>query len=234
MARILLADDDKELCELLIEYLTSEGFEVDAVHDGEAAVREILKQQHNLLILDIMMPKMTGLEALSKIRQQVYTPVLMLTARDDEVDRIVGLEMGADDYLAKPCNPRELVARIRAILRRAPPQQKSQDRESQKLIIDDIELQPTTRNVFCKGTPVNLTSTEFSVLEALLLQTGKKVSKKDLTQTVLGRKLARYDRSMDMHVSNLRRKLGPYPDGAPRIKTIRGVGYIYVSAVQEN
>ncbi len=234
MARILLADDDKELCELLIEYLTSEGFEVDAVHDGEAAVREILKQQHNLLILDIMMPKMTGLEALSKIRQQVYTPVLMLTARDDEVDRIVGLEMGADDYLAKPCNPRELVARIRAILRRAPPQKKSQDRESQKLIIDDLELQPTTRNVFCKGVPVNLTSTEFSVLEALLLQAGKKVSKKELTQTVLGRKLARYDRSMDMHVSNLRRKLGPYPDGAPRIKTIRGVGYIYVSAAQEN
>lgn len=234
MARILLADDDKELCELLIEYLTSEGFEVDAVHDGEAAVREILKQQHNLLILDIMMPKMTGLEALSKIRQQVYTPVLMLTARDDEVDRIVGLEMGADDYLAKPCNPRELVARIRAILRRAPPQHKSQDRESQKLIIDDLELQPTTRNVFCKGVPVNLTSTEFSVLEALLLQAGKKVSKRDLTQTVLGRKLARYDRSMDMHVSNLRRKLGPYPDGAPRIKTIRGVGYIYVSAAQEN
>lgn len=234
MARILLADDDKELCELLIEYLTSEGFEVDAVHDGEAAVREILKQQHNLLILDIMMPKMTGLEALSKIRQQVYTPVLMLTARDDEVDRIVGLEMGADDYLAKPCNPRELVARIRAILRRAPPQHKSQNRESQKLIIDDLELQPTTRNVFCKGAPVNLTSTEFSVLEALLLQAGKKVSKRDLTQTVLGRKLARYDRSMDMHVSNLRRKLGPYPDGAPRIKTIRGVGYIYVSAAQEN
>ena len=230
MARILLADDDRELCALLIEYLGSEGFEVDAVHDGEAAVREITRQQHDLLILDIMMPRMTGLQALGKLRQKLYTPVLMLTARDDEVDRIVGLEMGADDYLAKPCNPRELVARIRAILRRTARPQSIQDGEGQKLVVDDLELQPATRNVFCQGTSVNLTSTEFSVLEALLLQAGKKVTKKELNQTVLGRTLARYDRSLDMHVSNLRRKLGPYPDDTPRIKTIRGVGYIYVPA----
>lgn len=232
MARILLADDDLELCALLIEYLGSEGFEIDAVHDGEAVVREITRQQHDLVIMDIMMPRMTGLEALGKLRQQLYTPVLMLTARDDEVDRIVGLEMGADDYLAKPCNPRELVARIRAILRRTARPQSIQDGEGQKLVVDDLELQPATRNVFCQGASVNLTCTEFSVLEALLLQAGKKVSKKELTQTVLGRTLARYDRSLDMHVSNLRRKLGPYPDDTPRIKTIRSVGYIYVPAAR--
>lgn len=227
MTRILLADDDTELCELLTEYLASEGFAVEAVHDGEAAVAKITGDQFDLVILDVMMPKMSGFDALREVRQQQQTPILMLTARGDDVDRIVGLEMGADDYLAKPCNPRELVARIRAILRRVKTTVAETSAEL-PLKVADLELLPASRKALCQNRELGLTGTEFNLLKELLLHAGEVVSKKQLTEVVLERKLTQYDRSIDMHVSNIRRKLGPYPDGEPRIQSVRGVGYIFV------
>jgi two-component system, OmpR family, response regulator CpxR len=231
MARLLLADDDQELCELLAEYLGSEGFEVDRVHDGEQAVTAVLTDRYDLVILDIMMPKMNGFDALREVRRKNATPVLMLTARGDDVDRIVGLEMGADDYLPKPCNPRELVARIRAILRRIKPFQNEPDSQANTLVIDDVELQSSSRQVLCGGASVELTSTEFGVLAELMEHAGTVVSKKQLTETVLERKLTQYDRSMGMHVSHVRRKLGKTASGEERIKTVRNAGYLYVRPV---
>ena len=227
MTRILLADDDTELCELLTEYLASEGFVIESVHDGEAAVNKILENPFDLVILDVMMPKMSGFDALREVRAKRQTPVLMLTARGDDVDRIVGLEMGADDYLPKPCNPRELVARIRAILRRAKKSEPEQSSET-PLKVAGVELQPASRKALCEGDELGLTGTEFNLLRELLLHAGEVVSKKQLTEVVLERKLTQYDRSIDMHVSNIRRKLGPYPDGEARIQSIRGAGYIFV------
>ncbi len=232
MTALLLADDDIEWCELLTEYLSTEGFTVDAVHDGDAAVQQILTGDYELMILDVMMPKMNGFEALREVRKQHQTPVLMLTARGDDVDRIVGLEMGADDYLPKPCNPRELVARIRAVLRRSSTQVKGVSVETPLKVVD-IELQPASRKILCNNVTVNLTGTEFNVLRELLSRAGEVVSKKELTEVVLERKLTQYDRSMDMHVSNIRKKLGAYPDGESRIKTVRGAGYIYILPTSE-
>jgi len=230
MARLLLADDDQELCELLTEYLSSEGFEVSSVHDGEKAVSEVLTGNYDLLVLDIMMPIMNGIDALREVRLKNATPVLMLTARGDDVDRIVGLEMGADDYLPKPCNPRELVARIRAILRRVKASEADVTPSPGVLAIDDVELRPSSRQVVCNGNDVELTSTEFGVLMLLMQHAGEVVSKKQLTEAVLERKLTAYDRSMDMHVSHVRRKLGKTAAGEERIKTIRNAGYLYVVA----
>jgi len=223
MKHLLLADDDIELCQLLKEYLESEGFTVSCVHDGAAAVENCLNGDYDLMVLDVMMPKLSGFEALQKTRQHSQIPVLMLTARGDDIDRIIGLEMGADDYLPKPCNPRELVARIRAILRRLTPTTTSNG----PLKIDDIELQPTTRRAFCSDQELNLTGAEFNVLSELLKRPGQVVSKAELTELVLGRKLTPHDRSMDMHISHLRKKLGHHPDGDHRIKTVRGNGYLY-------
>lgn len=230
MTRLLLADDDQELCELLTEYLSSEGFEVSSVHDGEKAVSEVLTGNYDLLVLDIMMPIMNGIDALREVRLKKATPVLMLTARGDDVDRIVGLEMGADDYLPKPCNPRELVARIRAILRRVKASEVEVAPPPGVLAIDDVELRPSSRQVLCNGNDVELTSTEFGVLTLLMQHAGEVVSKKQLTEAVLERKLTPYDRSMDMHVSHVRRKLGKTAAGEERIKTIRNAGYLYVVA----
>jgi len=230
MARLLIADDDQELCALLTEYLVSEDFDVECVHDGERAVERVLAESYDLMVLDIMMPKMNGFDALREVRKTQGIPVLMLTARGDDVDRIVGLEMGADDYLPKPCNPRELVARIRAILRRVQSVETDAAAQTLTLIIDDVEVRPSSREVLVTNSPVELTSTEFSVLAVLMRQAGEVVTKKQLTEEVLERKLSQYDRSMDMHVSNIRRKLGKTPAGDERIKTIRGVGYLYVKA----
>jgi len=234
MARLLLADDDKELCELLTEYLSSEGFEVSSVHDGEKAVSEVLTGNYDLLVLDIMMPIMNGIDALRELRLKKATPVLMLTARGDDVDRIVGLEMGADDYLPKPCNPRELVARIRAILRRVKAAETGVTPSPGVLAIDDVELRPSSRQVVCNGNDVELTSTEFGVLALLMQHAGEVVSKKQLTEAVLERKLTQYDRSMDMHVSHVRRKLGKTATGEERIKTVRNAGYLYVVAADSS
>ncbi len=229
MSRILLADDDTELTDMLGQYLAGEGLSVEVAHDGEAALAKARAGQVDLMVLDVMMPKKNGFDVLRELRASSLLPVLMLTARDEDVDSIVGLELGADDYLPKPCNPRVLVARIRAILRRAgEPAASGEAAAVPVLSVGDIELHTGTRRVTRGGEPVVLTSTEYAVCEVLLRAAGHAVSKAELTERALGRKLMRYDRSLDMHVSALRRKLGPLPGGEERIKTVRGVGYQYV------
>jgi two-component system, OmpR family, response regulator len=229
MNRILLADDDVELGEMLTQYLATEGFAVDTAHDGETALAKARSGDYDLVVLDVMMPRMSGFDVLRELRAKSLTPVLMLTARGEDVDSIVGLELGADDYLAKPCNPRVLVARVRAILRRAESAGAPEGQEDAPpvLKLGDVEMHPGTRRVLLRGEAVALTSTEYSVLEALLHEAGRVVSKANLSELALGRKLTRYDRSLDMHVASLRKKLGPLDGGEERIKTVRGVGYQY-------
>lgn len=219
---ILIADDDKELCELLREFLGQEGFEVRLAFDGEQALLESRRPGLDAMVLDIMMPHMNGIDVLRNLRKESELPVIMLTARGDDLDRIVGLELGADDYLAKPANPRELLARIRAILRRS-----SSHSTVAVLEVEDLVLNQTRRELRLDGELKELTSTEFSILQLLLQRRGEVVEKKDLYLAALGREPVAYDRSIDMHVSNLRRKLGPAKDGSERIETIRGFGYQY-------
>lgn len=226
MTRLLLADDDEELCEMLGAYLAGEGIDVEVVHDGDAALARALAGDHDIVVLDVMMPKRNGFDVLRELRRKSLMPVLMLTARGGDVDSIVGLELGADDYLPKPCNPRVLVARVRAVLRRAGADAQNGAEDLPR--VGDVELQPGARRVLQNGAPVALTSTEYSVLAVLLESAGQVVSKESLSERALGRKLTRYDRSLDMHISNLRRKLGSLPDGDERIQTVRGVGYLYV------
>ncbi len=225
MSRILIIDDDEELCELVSEYLGVEGFEVACVNDGEAGLAAALTGEHDLVILDVMLPKMNGFDVLRKLREDSKLPVLMLTARGDDMERIVGLEIGADDYLPKPFNPRELAPRLRALLRRT--ETPTDDGVSTTIVIDDVEVSPAARTVTCGGEVISLTSVEFGLLYELLKDAGKVVKKEDLSEAVLERKLSPYDRSLDMHISNLRKKLGPRSDGSERIKTVRSVGYIY-------
>jgi two-component system response regulator CpxR len=217
---ILLADDDTELCGLLSEYFETEGFHVRMAHDGKAALDEARKPGLDLVVLDVMMPEMNGMDVLKELRKESRLPVIMLTARGDDMDRILGLELGADDYVPKPCNPRELLARIRAVMRRA---QGMADHGV--LTVDDLELRQGSRMLLKEGRQVELTSTEFSILQTLLQHQGEVVSKRDLYVSALGREPVPHDRSVDMHVSNLRRKLGPDHDGNNRIETIRGIGY---------
>ena len=219
---ILLADDDVELSGLLKEYFESEGFEVRLAHDGAAALDAAREPGLDLVVLDVMMPEMSGMDVLKELRKESRLPVIMLTARGDDMDRILGLELGADDYVPKPCNPRELLARIRAVMRRvggAP--------ESGTIRVDDLELNQGSRSLTKSGEAVDLTSTEFSLLLELLQHRGEVVSKRDLYVSALGREPVAHDRSVDMHVSNLRRKLGTDPRGENRIETIRGIGYQY-------
>ena len=219
---ILIADDDTELCELLREYLGLEGFEVRLAFDGEQALAESRRPGVDAMVLDIMMPRMNGIDVLRKLRKESELPVIMLTARGDDLDRIIGLELGADDYLAKPANPRELLARIRAILRRSNTQSTVVTLE-----VGDLVLNQARRELHRDGLLIDLTSTEFSILQLLLQRSGEIVEKKDLYLAALGREPVAYDRSIDMHVSNLRRKLGLAMDGTERIETIRGIGYQY-------
>ncbi len=227
MTKILLVDDDNELLDLLTEYLSSEGFDVASAEDGDKALQMISgnSDTYDVIVLDVMMPQSDGFDVLKRIRIDCNTPVIMLTARGDEADRIDGLELGADDYLPKPCNPRELVARMRAILRRT-----QNDSVASKNIIriGDLEIARGSRSVTKSGNAVNLTSTEYSVLESLAESAGKIVSKNDLATVALGRTLTLYDRSLDMHISNIRKKLGLDADGNELIKTVRGRGYLYV------
>jgi two-component system response regulator CpxR len=227
MERVLIIDDDVELCELVAEYLTPEGFDVEAVHDGVRGLQRAVEGEHALVVLDIMLPGMGGLDVLRSLRRQSRVPVIILTARGDDVDRIVGLEIGADDYVPKPFNPRELLARIRAILRRTQAPAADGSGASEKVTVSDVELDPAARVVRRAGEPVELTSVEFSLLELLLRSAGQVVTREQIAKDVLGRQFLPYDRSIDMHVSKLRRKLGEPPSGGERIKTIRGVGYIY-------
>jgi two-component system response regulator CpxR len=223
---ILLADDDVELSDLLREYFESEGLDVRVAYDGEKALQEARQPGLDLMVLDIMMPEMNGMDVLKELRRDSRLPVIMLTARGDDMDRILGLELGADDYVPKPCNPRELLARIRAVMRRAPAAQQT-DVEHGLIVTDDLELNQGNRTLTRGGEAVELTSTEFSILMELLQHRGEVVSKRDLYVSALGREPVPHDRSVDMHVSNLRRKLGPDPRGENRIETIRGIGYQY-------
>jgi DNA-binding response OmpR family regulator len=226
-AHILLADDDTVLSDLLSRYLRQAGLRVTQTFDGAAAVTHAVSDAYDLIVLDVMLPRLDGFEALRAIRARVQTPVLMLTARGEDIDRILGLEMGADDYLPKPCNPRELLARIRAILRRSAGGPAASQPEA--ITCGDLTLATGDRSVRIGGQLVALTSTEFTVLASLVRQAGTVVSKEALSEQALGRKLGPYDRSLDMHISNLRKKLGPLRQSTPRIKTVRGVGYLYVT-----
>ncbi len=229
MARLLLADDDTELCQLLKEYLSNEGFEIYLAHDGSTAAKLILSQEFDLMILDVMLPNLNGFEVLKEVRKESQIPILMLTARGDEIDRIVGLELGADDYIGKPCNPRELTARIRSILRRTENIYKARNRKLESIHIADVYINPASREVLQDNQVIKLTATEFDILYLLMSHAGQLVDRDQLSENCLGRKLEPYDRSIDMHISNLRRKLGTDDKGEERIKTVRGVGYQYVS-----
>ena len=226
MSKILIIDDDEELCELVGEYLSVEGFSTEAVHDGESGLQKALDGDYELAILDVMLPRKNGFDVLRDLRKSSKLPVLMLTAKGDDMERIVGLEIGADDYLPKPFNPRELVARLRAVLRRVNDTDERKP-SAEAFTVDDIEVSLTGRTAKIDGTELNLTAVEFDLLVALLEQAGKIVKKEDLSRRVLDRRLSPFDRSLDMHVSNLRKKLGLRQDESERIKTIRSVGYIY-------
>jgi DNA-binding response OmpR family regulator len=228
--RLLLADDDVELCLMLKDYLLREALEVEITHDGQSALNKALNEDFDIILMDVMMPRMSGLDALRALRAQKQTPVLMLTARGEDMDTVLGLELGADDYLPKPCNPKVLLARIRAVLRRSEPHLTESGTPATILQIGDLTLNSGARSVKLKGNEVPMTSTEFSILEILLREAGHLVTKGQLSEQVLGRPLGRFDRSLDMHVSNLRQKLGPSQDGGSRIKTIRGSGFQYVLA----
>jgi two-component system, OmpR family, response regulator CpxR len=231
MKNILVIDDDRELCKLLEEYLKPEGFEVGAAHNGESGIEMALSRKYNLIVLDIMLPGgKSGFDVLQRLRALTGTPVIMLTARGDEVDRIVGLEMGADDYLSKPFNPRELLARIHAVLRRATyiSQEPFADIDTKKIVNGDIELDMRARSVRRANKFIRLTSIEFQLLEVLMRNCGRVVSRDELANDVLDRALSPFDRSVDVHVSNLRKKIGNDEDGSERIKSVRGAGYVFV------
>ena len=224
---ILLVDDDAELCSLLVEFLEREGFTVVCAHDGLHGLEMAVKTGIDLVILDVMLPGIDGFEILRRLRPRSAVPVLMLTARGEDVDRIVGLELGADDYLPKPFNPRELVARIRAILRRYEPRPAPQPG---RLRAGGVTLEPATREVTVQGKPVEVTTFEFDILEVLLRSAGRVISRDELMETFYNRKATAFDRSIDMHISHLRKKLG---DEGNLIKTIRGVGYQFARTPEE-
>jgi DNA-binding response OmpR family regulator len=223
MDRVLIVDDDVQLCRLLTERLTSEGFTIEIANDGNRGLDRALSLEHALVVLDLMLPGMTGLEVLRRLRAKSPVPVLILTARGDDIDRILGLEIGADDYVPKPFNPRELIARIRAILRRSSRVPATAD----PVVMGDLRLDPQAREVWLNDVALNLTSVEFALLEAFLRDAGRVLSREQLTESVLGRKLGPFDRVIDVHVSNVRKKLGASEHG-PRIKSVRGSGYLFV------
>ncbi len=225
MERILAVDDDAGLTELLAEYLQPEGFALEAAHDGETGVERILAGGYALVVLDVMLPGIGGLEVLRRVRRQSQIPVIMLTARRATPDRVLGLEIGADDYLAKPFDPSELVARVRSVLRRVRPSGHAEG--GTFLAVDDLVLDAGRREVRCQDAPVELTSAEFDLLRALLGGAGRPITRDDLFRTVLEREFSVLDRGIDNLISALRRKLGPSRTGGERIKAIRGIGYLY-------
>lgn len=224
--RVLLVDDDVELVELLRDYLEGDGFSVAVAHDGDSGVRAALSGDHDIVVIDVMMPGMSGIQALGMIRAASALPVLMLTARGDDADRIVGLELGADDYVPKPCTPRELAARIRSILKRARGEiQTPRNAPGAALVVGTLVVFPGQRRVERAGQTLDFTSTEFNLLELLARHAGTPVSKAQLSEEALGRPLSRFDRSIDVHMSNIRQKLGPLADGRSRIQTVIRKGY---------
>jgi two-component system response regulator CpxR len=222
--RVLIIDDDVELTELLREFLEPEGFAVETLHDGASGMRANLENK-DLVVLDVMLPAVSGFEVLKHLRQRSDIPVIMLTARDGDIDRIVGLEIGADDYVSKPVNPRELVARIRAVLRRMSP---TKEKPAAELTVGEIRLNPASRNAWAGTARLDLTTAEFNLLQHLLQHVGQIVTRDELSAAAFGRRhQANADRNVDTLVSKVRRKLGPASDMDDRIKTVRNVGYLY-------
>ncbi|MGA2028379.1 MAG: response regulator transcription factor [Syntrophobacteraceae bacterium] len=226
-----MIDDDTEFCEMMADYLKPEGFEVTSTYNGMDALKQVLaaaRDEYDLILLDIMLPGMNGFEVLQRIRSRQNTPVIMLTGRTQRIDRIVGLEIGADDFLEKPCDPREVLARVRAVLRRAKNSIEDEVRPApERIAVGDIELDGGTRVVRRDGAELHLTAVEFNFLEILLRAAGHVVTREQLARNILGRDLRAYDRSVDMHLSRIRKKLGHKYKGIERIKTIRGVGFVY-------
>lgn len=225
MAHLLLIDDDTELTGLLTELLTFEGFTISEANNGEEGLA-LVSDEIDLILLDVMMPKLNGMETLKRLREKWETPVLMLTAKGEEIDRVIGLELGADDYLPKPFSDRELLARIRAILRRT--QGKSASKNGDCIEYQDLKVYPGKQEAYCQGDLLELTTTEFALLSHFVQNPGETLTKEALSLDVLGKRLAAFDRAIDMHVSNLRKKLPERADGKPRIKTLRGRGYLLV------
>jgi DNA-binding response OmpR family regulator len=226
--QVLLIDDDIELCQMMEEYLEAESFSIEFAHDGQEGARRALSGKYDLVVLDVMMPGLNGFDTLRLIRNTSQIPVIMLTAKGDDIDRIVGLELGADDYLTKPFNPRELVARLHAIQRRVA----VRDAGAQKdgvLRVGRAAVNSAERIIEWNGQPLSLTSTEYALLEVLIKHAGHVVSKADLFVQALGRPETKYDRSIDVHVSNLRQKLGMLEDGRSPIQTVRNVGYQFIA-----
>ena len=227
MKNLLLIDDDKELVSLLVRYLTLQGFIVETAEDGEQGVNKFLSKDYDLILLDVMMPRMTGFEVLKVLRQKSETPILMLTTANEQIDKPLDAEMGADDYLAKPFTERDLLVRIRTIFRRM--QYKTAD-ISNKISHLDIELFPTQQQALCQQRTIELTSSELLLLENFLKHPGQLLAKSELSEQVLGKALQPLDRSIDMHLSNLRRKLPLRLDGQARVKNFRGRGYMWLDA----
>jgi len=233
MREILLIDDDQELCSLLQEYLEPEGFAVSICHEGEAGLKMMACRNFSLVILDIGLPDISGFEVLTEIRRLHTLPVIILTARSELVDCVTGLEMGADDYKTKPFTPRELLARIRALLRRNVRAETRLDLEGKIFSFSDLTIDDRNRRVFLRGERVSLTNAEFGSLKLLLIARGEVISREELSQKALHKELTPYDRSVDVHISNIRSKLGPLEDGEQRIVSIRGAGYVYTCPTGE-
>ena len=234
MPKILLVDDDVDLTELLAELLSLEGFDTHIVHNGQEALDELELEHYDLMLLDVMMPVLNGIETLKQVRQKYNLPVLMLSARDDEIDRVLGLELGADDYLPKPFNDRELVARIKAILRRTITAKEVvcevvSDEDRKLLAFGGVELHPGRQQAIFEGNDLDLTGTEFALLQILMRNPGQILSRELLSLEILGKRLTPYDRAIDMHISNLRKKLPERNDNLPWFKTLRGRGYLLVT-----
>ena len=228
---VLVVDDDTELCQLLSEYLSMEGYVVEAVHTGRQGVDRALSDEHAIVVLDVMLPDLKGFEVLRRVRAQSRMPILMLTARGDEQDRILGLEMGADDYLAKPFNPRELSARIEAVLRRSRPDPAAMAPLSgDQIVVGDVSVDKGARMARRGGDPIELTTVEFDILEHLMRSAGRVLSRDALMEALYNRKATAFDRSMDMHISHIRRKL---EGERTLIKTVRGIGYQFCRSSEE-
>ncbi len=223
---VLLIDDDQELCELMFEFLVTRGIAVEVIHDGRRGLARALSDEHDLILLDVMLPGLEGFEVLRQVRRRSTIPIIMLTARTAREDRVAGLDSGADDYLPKPFEPEELVARMRAVLRRSG---RGVTQVSEVLEVNGVRLVPGTREVHCEGQPVEITTTEFDILEILIRSAGRIVSRNEMSSAIYRRPASAQDRSLDVHVSHLRKKLGEL---GLLIRTIRGVGYLFCAEVE--
>lgn len=230
--QILLIDDDHELSELLVDYLSQQGFILHCCFDGQSGLEQAYNNKFDLILLDVMMPKLNGFEVLKALGSEHKTPVLMLTAKGDNDDKVRGLELGADDYLAKPFHHQELLARINAILRRIQlvnqQHQQALQQDNAVICVNNIELNHAIRAVYCHGNQIELTGTEYQILSLLMENHGKIISKDTISEQVLGRKISPFDRSIDVHVGNIRRKFSPFST-IEKIKTVRGAGYLFLT-----